>query len=185
MKINSVIFAIPFIAVPLAYFSSAISDDNFDLDDIKLYDIVKVEQCLDQAYDTVPGHARKLEFKIEGDDPIYEFDIESSNDGSTYNVECNAEEGYIIEVEREVDENDPVFKSGAKISLQQAKEIALQIHPGRVVSGEREVGMDGSLTYEFDIQTKTGFEIKVDVDAITGKIEEANFELYEIGIEKE
>ena len=185
MKKNSVIFSIPFIAVPLAYFSSAISDDNFDLDDIKLYDIVKVEQCLDQAYDTVPGHARKLEFKIEGDDPIYEFDIESSNDGSTYNVECNAEEGYIIEVEREVDENDPVFKSGAKISLQQAKEIALQIHPGRVVSGEREVGMDGSLTYEFDIQTKTGFEIKVDVDAITGKIEEANFELYEIGIEKE
>ena len=35
-------------------------NDNFDLDDIKLYDIVKVEQCLDQAYDTVPGHARKL-----------------------------------------------------------------------------------------------------------------------------
>ena len=185
MKKKSVIFSIPFIAVPLAYFSSAMSDDNFDLDDIKLYDIVKVEQCLDQAYDTVPGHARKLEFKIEGDDPIYEFDIESTNDGSTYNVECNAEEGYIIEVEREVDENDPVFKNGAKISLQQAKEIALQIHPGRVVSSEREVGMDGSLTYEFDIQTKTGFEIKVDVDAVTGKIEEANFELYEIGIEKE
>ena len=43
-------------------------NDNHDLDDIKLYDIVRVEQCLDQAYDTVPGHARKLEFKIEGDD---------------------------------------------------------------------------------------------------------------------
>ena len=46
------------------------SNDNHDLDDIKLYDIVKVEQCLDQAYDSIPGHARKLEFKIEGDDPI-------------------------------------------------------------------------------------------------------------------
>ena len=79
----------------LLYFSSADSDTR-DLDDIKLYDIVKVEQCLDQAYDTIPGHARKLEFKVEGDDPIYEFDIESSKDGSTYNVECNAEEGYII-----------------------------------------------------------------------------------------
>ena len=44
--------------------SVAKANDNFDLDDIKLYDIVKVEQCLDQAYDTVPGHARKLEFKI-------------------------------------------------------------------------------------------------------------------------
>ena len=45
--------------------------------------------------------------------------------------------------------------------------------------------MDGSLTYEFDIQTNAGYEIKVDVDAITGKIEEASFELYEIGMEKE
>ena len=35
--------------------------------------------------------------------------------------------------------------------------------------------MDGTLTYEFDIQTNTGYEIKVDVDAVTGKIEEANF----------
>ena len=77
------------------FFSSVFSKsgDNADLDDIKLYNIVKVEQCLDQAYDTVPGHARKLEFKIEGDDPVYEFDIESSRDQYTYNVECNAEEG--------------------------------------------------------------------------------------------
>ena len=72
------------------------ANDTADLDDIKLYDIVKVEQCLDAAYDKVPGHARKLEFKIEGDDPIYEFDIESTNDSFIYNVECNAEEGYIV-----------------------------------------------------------------------------------------
>ena len=45
--------------------------------------------------------------------------------------------------------------------------------------------MDGSLTYEFDIQTKAGYEIKVDIDAKTGEIEEASFELYEIGMEKE
>ena len=184
MKINYIIYLLilsPFLLIN----KNVAANDNFDLDDIKLYDIVKVEQCLDQAYDTVPGHARKLEFKIEGDDPIYEFDIESSKDGSTYNVECNAEEGFIIEVEREVDENNPIFKSGAKVTLQQAKDYALKIHPGRVVAEEREIGMDGTLTYEFDIQTNTGYEIKVDVDAVTGKIEEANFELYEIGIEKE
>jgi len=85
------------------------SSDTADLDDIKLYDIVKVEQCLDAAYDRIQGHARKLEFKIEGDDPVYEFDI----------------------------------------------------------------------------QTNAGYEIKIDVDAVTGKIEEASFELYEIGMEKE
>ena len=159
--------------------------DNADLDDIKLFDIVKVEQCLDQAYDTISGHARKLEFKIEGDDPIYEFDIESIKDGFIYNVECNAEEGLIVEIEKEVDANDPVFKKKAKISMDDAKSIALEIHPGKVVSQEREIGMDGSATYEFDIQTVAGYEIKVDVNAENGEIEEANFELYEIGMEKE
>ena len=164
---------------------SAFSSDNMDLDDIKLYNIVKVEQCLDQAYDTIPGHARKLEFKIEGDDPIYEFEIESTNDGATYNVECNAEEGFIVEVEREVSADNTVFKDASKISIDQARSNVLKIHPGKVVSEEREIGMDGKFTYEFDIQTDAGYEIKVDIDAITGEIEEANFELYEIGMEKE
>ncbi len=176
-----------FIAI-LIFSISVFSDskaDTADLDDIKLYNIVKVEQCLDQAYDTIPGHARKLEFKIEGDDFVYEFDIESAKDQYTYNVECNAEEGVITEIEKEVGEDDPTFKSGSKISIDKARKTALAIHPGRVVSEEREIGMDGSLTYEFDIQTNIGYEIKVDVDAVTGKIEEANIELYEIGVEKE
>ena len=178
-------FLIP-ATIMATYVGSANADnDRGDLDDIKLYDIVKVEQCLDAAFDTIEGHARKLEFKIEGDDPIYEFDIESTKDGFIYNVECNAEEGYVIEIEKEVDENDPTFKNGAKISIDQARVNVLTIHPGKVVNEEREVGMDGSLTYEFDIQTNVGYEIKVDVDAKTGEIEEASFELYEIGMEKE
>ena len=93
--------------------SVSVFADRPDLDDIKLYDIVKVEHCLDQAYDRIPGYARKLEFKIEGDDPIYEFDIESQKDGSIYNVECNAEEGYIIEVEREVGPDNQLFINNA------------------------------------------------------------------------
>ena len=176
----------PYIILTLTLLATSnLSADTADLDDIKLYDIVKVEQCLDQAYDTVPGHARKLEFKVEGDDPVYEFDIESSKDGFTYNVECNAEEGYIIEVEKEVDANDPTFRNAAKISIEQARVYVLEIHPGRIVNEEREIGMNGSFTYEFDVQTNAGYEIKVDVDAKTGDIEEASFELYEIGMEKE
>ena len=161
------------------------ANDTADLDDIKLYDIVKVEQCLDQAYDTVPGHARKLEFKLEGDDPIYEFDIESTKDGFIYNVECNAEEGYITEIEKEVDENNSLFKSEAKITIDQARVKVLSIHPGKIMNEEREIGMDGSFTYEFDVQTNAGYEVKIDVDAKSGEIEEVSFELYEIGMEKE
>jgi uncharacterized membrane protein YkoI len=177
------IFFIPFLT--LFFYSISFANDSDNLDDIKLYNIVKVEQCLDQAYDTIPGHARKLEFKIEGDDPIYEFDIESTNDGFTYNVECNAEEGLIVEIEKEVGAENKTFLNAAKITIDQARVSVLNIHPGEVVNEEREIGMEGSFTYEFDIQTIAGYEIKVDVDAVTGKIEEASFELYEIGMEKE
>ena len=58
-------FLIP-ATIMATYVGSANADnDRGDLDDIKLYDIVKVEQCLDAAFDTIEGHARKLEFKIE------------------------------------------------------------------------------------------------------------------------
>ena len=157
--------------------------DNLDLDDLDRWDLVSVEECLDAALDVVPGHVRKLEMKIEGDDPTYEFDI--VNDGTVYNVECNAEEAIVTEIEREVAADDPVFKSLAKVSEADARAFALSIHPGRVVSQEYEIGQDGSATYEFDIQTKVGYEIKVDVDAATGMIEEANIEVYEIGPEAE
>ena len=158
--------------------------DNQDLDDIRGWDIVSVETCLDAALDLIPGHARKLEMKLEGDDPIYEFDIQS-RDGTIYNVECNAIRGVISEVEREGADNDPVFRKLAKISKKEAQELVLMIHPGRIVSSENEIGFNGAATYEFDIQTELGYEIKVDVCAKTGEIEEANIELYEIGPEQE
>lgn len=162
-----------------------IADDNYDLDDIRDWDLVSVETCLDAALDTIPGDARKIELKMEGDDPVYEFDIESEKNGSTYNVECNAEEGFVTEVERETTPEDPIFKKLAKVSLEDARATALMFHPGEVVATEFEIGFDGDATYEFDIQSEHGYEVKVDVDATTGEIEEANIELYEIGAEKE
>jgi len=172
----------------VAFSSSLYADghgsDHADLDDIKDWNLVSVETCLDAALDTIPGHVRKLELKMEGDDPTYEFDIQVA-DGTIYNVECNAEEGFITEVEREVAANDATFKKYAKISEAEARAIALDFNPGKVVANEYEIGSDGSVTYEYDIQTKLGYEVKVDVDAVTGEIEEANIELYEIGMEQE
>ena len=100
-------------------------------------------------------------------------------------MECNAEEGFITEIEKEVDANDAYFKKMAKVSKADAKKTALAVHPGKVTGSEMEVGFDGSVTYEFDIQSEHGYEVKVDVDAVTGLIEEANIELYEIGSEEE
>lgn len=173
-------------AIAFSLSSAAFADhDNYDLDDVRDWNIVKIETCLDAALDTIPGNARKVEMKMEGDDPVYEFDIEAEADGNTYNVECNAEEGFITEIEREVAADDATFKKLAKISQAEAQEFALSIHPGEVVASEMEIGFDGDATYEFDIQSVHGYEVKVDVDATTGEIEEANIELYEIGMEKE
>lgn len=170
----------------LTFSYTAFADnDNYDLDDIRDWDLVSMETCLDAALETIPGDVRKLELKMEGDDPVYEFDVEASADGNFYNVECNAEEGFIIEVEREADANDPVFKKYAKIAEPEARETALDFIPGEVIKMEYEVGMDGSVTYEYDILNVYGREYKIDVNAVTGEIEEANIELYEIGMERE
>ena len=183
MKLNQTL-----VSVALFAFSPMLMADSHgdiqDLDDVRDWDIVSVETCLDASIDLIPGHPRKLEMKMEGDDPVYEFDIEAK-DGNTYNVECNAEEGFITEVEREVTADDATFKKLAKVSEQEARDFALSIHPGKVTHSEYEIGFDGTATYEFDIQTKLGYEIKVDVDAATGEIEEANVEIYEIGPEEE
>ncbi len=171
-------------ALVLAATAASAANDNYDLDDIRAWPTVKMETCLDAALDTIPGHPRKLEMKLEGDDPVYEFDIESA-DGTIYNVECNAEEGFVTEIERQVAKTDEVFRSLAKITEEQARSKALSIHPGTIVASEYEIGFNGVATYEFDIQSPNGYEIKVDVNATSGEIEEANIELYEIGPEQE
>ncbi len=164
--------------------SPTLANDNYDLDDTKSWKMVSIETCLDAALDTIPGETRKVELKLEGDDPVYEFDIDATA-GGKYNVECNAEEGMITEIEREVSADDKLFKKLAKISQKEAREFALAIHPGKVVSEEFEIGNDGDATYEFDIQSVHGYEVKVDVDAASGEIEESNIEIFEIGAEKE
>ena len=172
-------------ALTLVTSAPLMANDNYDLDDIRGWNLVSIETCLDAALDTIPGDARKVELKMEGDDPTYEFDIEAEKDGYQYNVECNAEEGFITEIEKEVSADDATFKKMAKVSLKEAEKTALTFHPGEIVATEYELGFDGDATYEFDIQSIHGYEVKVDVDATTGEIEEANIELYEIGSEKE
>jgi uncharacterized membrane protein YkoI len=173
------------LAAALTLSTAAFAGDMYDLDDVRDWKMVSIETCLDAALDTIPGNPRAVELKIEGDDPVYEFDIEAKADGNTYNVECDAEEGYVKEVEREVSADDAVFKRLAKISKAEAEKLATEIHPGKVVASEMEVGFDGDATYEFDIQSIHGYEVKVDVDAASGEIEEANIEVYEIGGEQE
>lgn len=144
---------------------------------------VSLESCLKAALAKRDGEIVKLEFKDERGVPTYEFEI-LGKDGNSWELECDANKGKITEEEQEVGDSDhPLFKEKAKISLDQAKNIALKAHPGEIVETEYEIESDGNASYEFDIKTDKG-EIKLEVDAATGKIiEDKQKEYYQIGKE--
>jgi uncharacterized membrane protein YkoI len=142
-----------------------------------------METCMKAALAQRPGEVVKLEFKDEHGVPTYEFEI-LGQDGKRWELECNANTGKITEEEQEVENGAaPQFQSKAKISLDEAKNIALQAHPGSVVEVEYEIEANGDASYEFDILTAQG-EVKLEVDAATGKIVEGSQkEYYQIGKE--
>lgn len=139
-------------------------------------------KCVKAALSVHEGKIVKLEFKSENKTPVYEFDIESA-DGTAWDIECNAKTGKITEVEEEVKADSPKFKEKAKVSEADAQATALKAHPGKVVETEYEIEPDGKASYEFDILEADGEEIKVEVDATTGKIVEHSYEVYQIGQE--
>ena len=141
------------------------------------------EKCMRAAIEERPGEIVKVEMKNEQGAHVYEFDIRGT-DGADWDVECGAHRGLITEVEREVDNvNHPMFKVKAKVSEADARKIALAIYPGEITEVEYEIEPDGAASYEFDIDTTLNQEMKVEVDATTGEIVEANREIWQIGLE--
>jgi uncharacterized membrane protein YkoI len=128
------------------------------------------------------GKIVKVEFKSEKKTGVYEFDIETP-DGKAWDIECDARTSKITEIEEEVKADDARFVALAKVSEADAKATALAAHPGSVVELEYELEPDGKASYEFDILEADGEEIKVEVDATTGKIVEVSYENYQIGQE--
>lgn len=143
---------------------------------------VGIEQCLSAALKEKAGIVVKSELKIEGKTPVYEFDIETP-DGKAWDIEVSTVTGKVTEIEQEVkNADDPLFKAKLKVTEDEAKKTALAAFPGEIVETEYEIETDGAASYEFDIKTKDG-EIKVEVDATTGKLVEHSKEIYQIGKE--
>ncbi len=140
-------------------------------------------KCTKAALTKHEGKIVKVEYVTQKKIGFYEFDIESA-DGTAWDVTCNAKIGKITEVEQEVKADDAKFKAAAKVSEADAKATALAAHPGTLAETEYEVEADGKASYEFDITEADKEEIKVEVDATTGKIVEVSYENYQIGQEK-
>ncbi|HUU71480.1 MAG TPA: PepSY domain-containing protein [Burkholderiales bacterium] len=142
---------------------------------------VSMEKCLAAALAMHPGEVKELEMTLEDGVPHYEFEIETA-DGRETEVECDAMTGKIVEVEWENDDMDlDTFLKNAKVTPAQARKAALERVPGRIVGMDLETTAEGAMSYEFEVITPDGKEMDVEVDAMTGKVTEVEFDLYEIG----
>jgi uncharacterized membrane protein YkoI len=115
--------------------------------------------------------------------PTFEIEVRDDQDRE-WEFMCSAISGQIYEMEREVaDASHPLFKKNAKVSLKEARKKVLALYPGTLEAIEYEIESNGDATYEFDVVHGDGAEIKVEVDARTGRIIEVHIEEWEIGTE--
>jgi uncharacterized membrane protein YkoI len=142
---------------------------------------VGIEKCIPTVLAKHPGEVLQVVLKPEDGKPVWEIEIEGK-DGKLWDVECSGVTGKIVEIEQRFKSADEAgFKEKVKVSEADATKIALAKHPGKVESVEYEVEANGTPVYEFDIQLENGDDIRVEVDAVTGKLHEAHAELIEIG----
>src|SRR3546814_177139 len=127
-----------------------------------------LDNCVKAALGKHDGKIVSLRAEVEDGNSQYEVDIKGK-DGKIYEAECDAKTGKILETEGEVSPGDSSFTSKAKVSLDAALKTALAKYPGAVQKIEYEIEEDG-VAYEFDIQTKDGKLIEVEVDAVSGKL---------------
>jgi uncharacterized membrane protein YkoI len=163
-------------------FSSTVAFAENDQGKFKAQPYDSLGKCVQNVLAKHDGKIIKVEYEVEDKMPIYEFDIETA-DGKAWEAECNVKTGEITELEEEVEVDDPRFASKAKVSEEQARATALAAHPGRVVEVEYELESDGKASYEIDILEADNEEVKVEIDATTGKIIEVGYENYQIGQE--
>ena len=140
-------------------------------------------ECRTEATALKPGRVIKVEMKIQQGREVYEFDIRDK-DNRDWDIECDAATGKLVEVEEEIyGINDARFSEKMSVSYTEAKELVLKAYPGEIIEMEYEIEEDGTAVYEFDIRTTTGADMKVEIDASTGKVHEANREIWQVGFE--
>ena len=160
--------------------NSAVAGNDHGAFKPKAYD--SLGKCVQKALAKYDGEIVKLEYHVEDKKPTYEFDIETA-DGKAWEVECNVKTGEITEFEEEVAFDDPRFASQVKVDVEKARATALAAHPGRIVEVEYELESNGKASYEIDVLEADGEEVKVEIDAASGKIIEVAYENYQIGQE--
>jgi uncharacterized membrane protein YkoI len=140
-----------------------------------------MEECLAAALENYPGKVKEVEFGLEDGVPHYEFEILTA-DGRETEVECSAMTGEIVEVEWENENMDlDAFLEKSRVSPSQARKIALRRVPGKITKMDLETTSTGMMSYEFEVRTRDGEDVDVEVDAMSGNVTEVETQIYELG----
>lgn len=141
---------------------------------------VGLPQAMDVVMSTIGSKITHLEFESRDGVPTYEFIVEAK--GGLYYVGVSGLTGLVSEVDLIAEADDPRWTAMAKITEDQAKDVAAGAYKGEVEEVKRLLLSDGSAAYEVDVEIAgaTG-EFNVYVDAASGTVKLVNVEYWELG----
>lgn len=141
---------------------------------------VSLPQAMDVVMSTIGSKITHLEFESRAGVPTYEFIVETK--AGTYYVGVSGMTGLVSEVDLIVESDDPRWTAVAKVTEEQAKDVAAGAYKGEVEEVKRLLLSDGTAAYEVDVEITGGTgEFNVYVDAATGTVKLVNVEYWELG----
>ena len=134
------------------------------------------DEAINAALEKVPGTVEEVELEDEKGTIVYEIELVST-DGTEHEVEVDAQTGEVLKVEADDDDeneeedsqNQAKLAKQAKITEDEAINMALEKVPGTVNEIELEVE-NGTVVYEIEVLSTDGTEQEVKVDAQTGEV---------------
>ncbi|AQX56236.1 PepSY domain-containing protein [Priestia flexa] len=136
---------------------------------------ISEEQAKEIALEqTNGGNITKMSVDTDDRTKKYEFDI--VNGEFEYDVDIDFNSGKVVEFDQEHldsddddDRDDGISIEEAKLSLEEAKKLALKEQAGTIVETELDRD-DNQLRYEIEIHTDDNHEVNVDIDAMNGNV---------------
>lgn len=120
------------------------------------------------------GSISEMELEQEAVGWVYEAEVKSK--GKEYDYKINADTGEVTKM-HEDDSNDDgkVNQNQVKVTMEEAKKIALKEVKGEVNEAELE-NDDGQAVYKFEIRTEDGREAEVEISAESGETVKTEWE---------
>ena len=138
--------------------------------------MITEEEATNIVKQEVPG-GEIVKIEQDFDDPVPNYDFKILKDNMEYNLEVNAYDGTIREIEKEVgtSNTNPVDESKL-IGEAKAKEIAQNQVPGAEITGFEYEGDEVIPNYDISLRDAQ-YEYSFEIDALTGEILKSEKEL--------